>query len=438
MSSAAENSLASKKKYTILVVDDNSNNLRAIEHFLKEAGFSTLTAAKGELALKRAQYSPPDLILLDVKMPGIDGFETCRRLKADETTRGIPVIFMTALTSVEDKMKGFEAGGVDYITKPIQTEEMLARISTHLNIRDLQQQLQQQNKALRHEIAERKKTEEALRSAQEEVVRLEKEALERQMAGGFAHEMRNTLAGIELVLNAVMNNERTLCQDNSETLNRIFELVRPPISEKERERIIGLFEMIDKNEEELDKVLRMIQKNTDRAQSVITLILDYARLSKAVIGDQEVFLKQVIETIVQDQQSIWTEQQITVRVQGDIVHPLIGDPSHFALMIKNLVLNAYEAIQRVKDDRDQEIEISFCKEGTHQIVTISDNADGIAEEHLSHIFEPFYSTNPPTGVGLGLCFVSKLVSLYNGTIDVKTEIGKGTIITLVFPYHVAR
>jgi serine phosphatase RsbU (regulator of sigma subunit) len=136
------------KGYTILIIDDNPTNLGVIVDYLEEYGFDIIMARNGEIGLKRAKIILPNMILLDVMMPGIDGFETCRRLKADETTKDIPVIFMTALESTEDKVKGFEVGGVDYVTKPIQHEEVLARLTTHLHIRNLTLKLQKSNEAL--------------------------------------------------------------------------------------------------------------------------------------------------------------------------------------------------------------------------------------------------------------------------------------------------
>ncbi|GAK49956.1 signal transduction histidine kinase [Candidatus Moduliflexus flocculans] len=129
---------------TVLIVDDNPTNLGVLTNYLKAYGYKTPIASNGELALRRARHICPDLILLDVLLPGIDGFETCRRLKADETTKDIPIIFMTALTSPEDKLKGFGAGGVDYIAKPFHQEEVLARVATHVHIRELTHHLQQQ------------------------------------------------------------------------------------------------------------------------------------------------------------------------------------------------------------------------------------------------------------------------------------------------------
>ncbi len=133
------------QKATILLVDDNPDNLNVLLECLNTAHFKTLIALDGESALRQIPHAPPDLVLLDVMMPGIDGFETCRRLKAHEATKDIPVIFLTALTETTDKLKGFAAGGADYVTKPIQHEEVLARVSAHLTIRQQQQQLKELN-----------------------------------------------------------------------------------------------------------------------------------------------------------------------------------------------------------------------------------------------------------------------------------------------------
>ncbi|MEJ2200385.1 MAG: response regulator [Desulfuromonadaceae bacterium] len=127
----------------ILVVDDNINNLKLLEGILRAAGYLVRLATDGELALRSAMVQPPALILLDIRMPGMDGFEVCRRLKADERTQDIPVIFISILEDEHDKVDGFKAGAVDYLTKPIQPEETLARIATHLRLRELTERLEQ-------------------------------------------------------------------------------------------------------------------------------------------------------------------------------------------------------------------------------------------------------------------------------------------------------
>ncbi len=133
---------------TILIIDDNPTNLSVLTNYLEAYGYTILVARDGEDGLERAEYALPDLILLDVLLPGIDGFETCHRLKADKSTKNIPVIFMTSLTDTEHTVAGFEVGGVDYLTKPLQQEEVLARITTHLRLRDLAQRLHKAIEAL--------------------------------------------------------------------------------------------------------------------------------------------------------------------------------------------------------------------------------------------------------------------------------------------------
>jgi PAS domain S-box-containing protein len=152
-----------KQQDCVLVVDDDPNNLRFLLDQLEKAGFKVLLAEKGESALKRIQYLKPDIILLDVMMPGIGGFETCRRLKAIEASKDIPVIFMTALNETEKKVAALELGAVDYITKPIQIAEVLARLKTHLALYHLQTRLHQQNEQLQQEIIQRQHLEEQLR-----------------------------------------------------------------------------------------------------------------------------------------------------------------------------------------------------------------------------------------------------------------------------------
>ncbi|MBN1888671.1 MAG: response regulator, partial [Thermoflexales bacterium] len=146
----------SSQDYTILVVDDNVTNLKVVVNYLKDFAFKVLIASNGPRAISLAtEYRPrPDLILLDVMMPDMDGFEVCQRLKQDKATAEIPIIFLTALASEDDKVKGFEAGAVDYVTKPVQQRELLARVTTHLRIQAQARQLQERAEQLRAANAE--------------------------------------------------------------------------------------------------------------------------------------------------------------------------------------------------------------------------------------------------------------------------------------------
>lgn len=144
----------------ILIVDDTPTNLDMLLDFLEAAGFKVVVAEDGERALGLAEYAPPDLILLDILMPGIDGFETCRRLKANPATQEIPIIFLTAVSDNVDKVKGLNLGAVDYITKPLNHEEVLARVNTHVRLQNLTKRLIEQNERLEKEIQQRQQVEE--------------------------------------------------------------------------------------------------------------------------------------------------------------------------------------------------------------------------------------------------------------------------------------
>jgi DNA-binding NarL/FixJ family response regulator len=154
----------------ILVVDDVPANLAVLLDFLGDAGFEVLVAESGASALDQIRYSKPDIILLDVLMPGLDGFEVCRWLKEDSDYRDIPVIFMTALSETVDKVTGFEAGAVDYVSKPVQPEEVLARVQAHLEIRRLQRVLEEKNRELEREIRLRLEAEDQLQQSLDQAV----------------------------------------------------------------------------------------------------------------------------------------------------------------------------------------------------------------------------------------------------------------------------
>jgi signal transduction histidine kinase/DNA-binding response OmpR family regulator len=181
---------------TILVIDDDPANLSVVVDYLGEHGFQIMVARDGETGLRLAQQNYPDLILSDVLLPGIDGFEVCRRLKAEERTREIPVLFMTIVTRTEDKVKGFEAGGVDYITKPFQHEEVLARVTTHLRLRELAQELEAARESLEKRVVER--TAELAQAN----VRLKQEIDERVRVEAVQQQAEEALRKSEALLNA--------------------------------------------------------------------------------------------------------------------------------------------------------------------------------------------------------------------------------------------
>ncbi|MEG4203049.1 EAL domain-containing protein [Microcoleus sp. Pol7_A1] len=192
------------KDNVILIVDDHPNNLKLLFDFFKESGFKVLVAKDGESAIEKLQEVSPNIILLDVMMPGIDGFETCYRLKASVATKDIPVIFMTCLTDRVDKVKGLSMGAVDYITKPFQQEEVLARVQLHLRLRNLTKTLEEQNVLLKEEIEARKEAEAALQKLTFE--------LEEQVASQTA-ELRQACNELQQAQVLLLQREKKLGHD---------------------------------------------------------------------------------------------------------------------------------------------------------------------------------------------------------------------------------
>ncbi len=196
----------------ILIVDDTPTNLGMLCDFLTDSGFEVLVAIDGESAIEQVIYAQPNLILLDVLMPKIDGFETCRRLKANPSTQAIPVIFMTALGETVDKVKGFQVGAVDYVTKPIQPEEVLVRITNHLTIQNLQNQLQKQNLQLQQEVKERQQAEELVRQ----------QAQREQLLGEIVQRIRQSL-DLEEILSTTVREVRQFLQTDRVLIYRFFD-----------------------------------------------------------------------------------------------------------------------------------------------------------------------------------------------------------------------
>jgi diguanylate cyclase (GGDEF)-like protein len=194
----------SHNELTILIVDDNFINLKVLFSFLRESGFKVLVAKDGESAIEKLKEVSPDIILLDVMMPGIDGFETCYRLKASAATKDIPVIFMSALTDRVDKVRGLSMGAVDYITKPFQQEEVLARVQLHLRLRNLTKILEDQNVLLKQEIEARKEAEAALQKLTAE--------LEERVASQTA-ELTQALHNLQLTQTQLLQREEQLGHD---------------------------------------------------------------------------------------------------------------------------------------------------------------------------------------------------------------------------------
>ena len=237
------------EKGIILIVDDTPASLGILFEFLSDSGFKVLVAENGESALNKVKYALPDLILLDVLMPGIDGFETCRRLRASPATQDIPVIFMTALSETVDKVRGLSFGAVDYITKPLDAEEVLARVTVHLSLRQMTKTLKEQNERLEQEIKERGRAESALRKL---TLELERRVEERTAAISDSNQLlaqSNQMLKQEIAerlqAEAQLERSRSSLQTKAQLLEQaLSELQRTQVQIIQSEKMAALGQLI--------------------------------------------------------------------------------------------------------------------------------------------------------------------------------------------------
>ncbi len=385
---------------TILIVDDSLSYLAALLDRLERHGFMIVLAQSAAEGLMRAEFAEPDLILLDVVMPGVDGFEACRRLKASKATRDIPVIFMTGLTDPKQKVAGFDAGGVDYITKPFQIEEVLARINTHLALRKANRELQDM-------VA-------ALAKAREDLVRNEKLAGLGAMVAGIAHEL-NTPIG-----NSLMAATTFEVQANDIHHHLQHE---GGVTRKE-------FEFFIKNAQLTTEIL---SRNLNRAADIVTnfkqVAVDQTSSQRRSFLLAEVVAGNVLTLQPTIKRTPFVIQQ---RIPDDIM--MESYPGPLGQVLTNLVNNA---ILHGYDGRNVGlIDISASQNGQGWVtLSVEDHGVGIKKDDLARIFDPFFTTKLGVGgSGLGLHIVHNIVvEILGGSIDVVSELGGGTRFTLTLP-----
>jgi len=385
---------------TILVVDDSPSFLTALLDHLSSRGFLVLIARHAEEGLMRAEFGLPDLVLMDVVLPGMDGFEACRRLKASDTTRDIPVIFMTSLADARQKVSGFEAGGVDYITKPFQIEEVLARINTHLELRKANRDLQQMF--------------EQLNRAKEELVHSEKLAALGALVAGISHEL-NTPIGNSLMIASAF-------EDQTSEIRAMFDRGEPMKR--------SVFDSYLSNASTAVEVLvRNLHRAADMVSNFKQVAVDQTSAQRRTFLLADVVSGNVLTLLPTIRRTPYTVTQ-------EIPPALMMDsyPGPLGQVITNLLTNA---ITHGLDGRDYGT-IAISSGGEEQgsvVLTISDDGKGISADNLLHIYEPFFTTKLGVGgSGLGLHIVHNIVSdILGGRIDVRSAPGAGTTFTLTLP-----
>ena len=280
----------------------------------------------------------------------------------------------------------------------------------------------------------------AEREAAKVAVAMEREETEAQMAGGFAHEMRNALAGPNMMLMGTLGQERKDVEGKSapqkirEALMKLHAAVKDEgISSGAMENFMEELKVINRHAKSIDQVMHSVQESTERALTITKQIMQFSKLGHSAKGNDKVDIAALIRTIVDEGEDDFRENLIRVHVEAPQVAVMTGDEVQYYSIFKNLINNARDAlVERYEGSSGAEIGIVVEPNQTRWKISISDNGVGIKPESIKKIFSAFFSTKPETGTGLGLGMVKKLVSLYDGDISVESDVGVGTTFTLTF------
>jgi signal transduction histidine kinase len=400
----AENQIGDRmedRKGNILIVDDTPENLQVLSATLSDRGYKIRGVINGKMALRAARSAAPNLILLDIRMPDMDGYEVCKQLKSDSQTSEIPVIFISALDEVLDKVKAFQIGGVDYITKPFQVEEVLARVEHQITIQRLQKQLLDRNIQLQQEIVERKKAEEAAAAAS---------LAKSQFVANMSHELRTPL-------NAILGFTQVMSRDSLLTSEQI-------------------------------ENLRIINRSGEHLLELINDVLDLSKIEAGIIAlDESSFdLYQLLDTL-EEMFQIKAEDkrlQLSFAVESNVPQYIKTDEKKLRVCLINLLGNAIKFTnnggsiwlrarlenppQQAKSEILPDLNSS---EESYLAFEVEDTGVGIAAADIDTLFDAFVQTEAgkksADGTGLGLTITKKYVEIAGGDIQCSSILGGGTI-----------
>ena len=374
---------------SILVVDDTPANLQVLAGMLEDRGYKVRPVPSGKLALLAARRDPPDLILLDIHMPEMNGYEVCERLKADDDLEGIPVIFISALTEPLDKVKAFAIGGVDYLTKPFQMEELHARVETHLKLRRLRIELEETNARLAEANG-------VLRRQQEELSDLHRRKDE--FLAMLSHELRNPLAPIANAVQLLR-----LLKDETPVQRQARTIIERQVAQLTRL---------------IDDLMEVSRISTGRVQ---------LRLERAAVNG-------IVERAVESARPLIDrhEHELTVSLSPEPIW-LYADAARLEQVVVNLLNNA------AKYTRDGgHISLTVRREGDECVLRVRDTGVGIAPELLPRIFDLFLQAERSLdrsqgGLGIGLALVQRLVELHQGRVEAVSALGHGSEFVVRLP-----
>ncbi|MGB7275470.1 MAG: response regulator [Geitlerinemataceae cyanobacterium] len=415
----------------ILIVDDIPSNLAVLSKALSRANYQVAVATDGETAIEQVNYKPPDLILLDVMMPEIDGFETCIRLKANPSTCDIPIIFMTALSEAVDKVKGLRLGAVDYITKPFQTEEVLARVDVHLKLYNLTRTLEQKVEERTSELSQTLKQ---LQQAQFQLVQNEKMSALGQLVAGIAHEINNPVNFIH----GNLTYTQQYVSDLFECIKIYQSLVScPPPELKNLEKEIDL-EFI---KSDLPSLVASMQSGTQRIQSIVKLLQDFSRQNES--GLKAANINQGLDRTLtllnyrcQDTRLLKDIQIIKEYGELPLINCYCGQLNQ---VFMNILSNAIDALEERQDFPDDRPTIRIKTEVLDPqwiSIRIFNNGSDIPESIKNRLFDPFFTTKPiGKGTGMGLSISYQIITRqHRGKLWCVSHPGQGAEFIIQLPH----
>lgn len=448
----------------ILIVDDNPTNLAVLAQMIKDGGYQVRVAISGENALRQASQTRPTLILLDVMMAGIDGFETCRQLKANPKTANIPVIFMTALSDRHQKVTGLKLGAVDYVTKPFQEEEVLARIRVHQQNSELLQSLQIRNQALEQEVFKRERSEtlnrklescievstavlsdasDYFQEVQKKVEKSEKLSTIGELVAGVAHEINNPIG-------CITNNVEFVSEHSQQLLAHIEHY--QTLLDANREQILPAdIKKIEQHAREIDLdyiaedfpvLIESMMTSGDRIQAISQSLRTFSRSDTHQRQDYNLHegLDGTLLILRHRLKGEGHQPEILVTKAYDAIPNISCYPGQINQVFMNILANAIDAMttdDETKQIAKPEIEVTTAATNKNVIITITDNAGGMSEDIRAHIFESQFTTKTATkGTGLGLAIAHQIVTeTHRGSIDCHSKLGKGTTFTITLPIN---
>ena len=375
---------SAEHKARVLAVDDQRDALRLLQIRLQNAGLECFTYHDGASALQFLEKELVDIVFLDIMMPGMDGYEVCRRIKANERTRDIVVIFLTARYEMQDKIRGLEVGGHDYLTKPVEQAELIARMRSALRMKHLQDQLKEQIKLQK-----------TINQLHQEMLGEHWQKTLGQLAASLAHEINNPLA-------AALGSVQLLTMDEGldvNTLNR----------------------------------LQIIDSSLQRAGQKLRSLLLIAQNSRHAMTVSLAQLLEDLLTMVNFQVVI---NKISLRSNLPANFDWIGRPSELARALLYLLNNAIEA---VAGRPEAVVDVRLLAAGEAHRIIIADNGPGIPEDLREQVFRPFFTTKPAPHNGVGLYLAREIIRSLGGTIELVTpKSGSGMEVTVTFPKNSTR